>query len=139
MLDSLGWVLYKRGRFAEAREVYDRALAATTAPAAAADGTPDAEKPDPVMLDHVGDVCYRLNDKDAAARAWDQSRQRLTEMGDEATERDDLRPLKLQLQQKQRQLQSGQPVTLAPVVESPGAPASRPAQAGAPTGTGAPR
>jgi hypothetical protein len=87
----------------------------------------------------MGDVCYRLNDKSAAAKAWDRSRQRLTEMGDEATEREDLKPLKLQVQQKQRQLQSGQPVTVSPVVETPQAPASRPAQAGAQTGTGAQR
>jgi tetratricopeptide (TPR) repeat protein len=135
MLDSLGWVLYKRGRFAEAREVYDRALAATATPDAKDDAVA-AEQPDPVMLDHVGDVCYRLNDKEAAARSWDRSRQRLTEMGDEATQREDLKPLKLQLQQKQRQLQAGQPVTVAPVVETPTTAASRPAQAGAQRGTG---
>src|SRR5204862_4847671 len=89
MLDSLGWVLYKRGRFAEAREVYDRALAATATPGAK-DETAN-EQPDPVMLDHVGDVLYRLDDREAAGRSWARSRQRLTEMGDEATEREDLK------------------------------------------------
>ena len=76
MLDSLGWVLYKRGRFAEAKEVYDRALAATATPDAKDDAAAAAaaEPPDPVMLDHVGDVCYRLNDKEAAGRSWERSR-----------------------------------------------------------------
>ena len=149
LLDSLGWVLYKRGRFAESRQVFERALELSGAGGAAeaagnggekgrqveqAQKGGDPEGPDPVLLDHMGDVLYRLNDRDAAGRFWERSRVRLAELGDAAAARDDLKPLRLMLEQKQRQLQAGKTVQVAPVVETPqgeSGPATRPAQAGA--------
>ncbi len=58
-LDSLGWVLFRRGKLAEAREALERAAR-----------SPDAGS-DAVVWDHLGDVCFRLGDKSAARKAWE--------------------------------------------------------------------
>src|SRR5204863_8465629 len=52
-LDSLGWVLYKRGRFDQARAALEDAIGSSSLP-------------DPVSLDHLADTLYRLNRKDDA-------------------------------------------------------------------------
>jgi tetratricopeptide (TPR) repeat protein len=60
-LDSLGWVLFRRGELEKAREVL---LKATQLP----DSAPDA-----VVWDHLGDVHYRLNQKTEAKKAWQKA------------------------------------------------------------------
>jgi tetratricopeptide (TPR) repeat protein len=57
-IDSLGWVLFRRGRLAEARQELERALA-----------LPGGDD-DPVVWDHLGDVCFRQRESARAARAW---------------------------------------------------------------------
>jgi tetratricopeptide (TPR) repeat protein len=57
-VDSLAWVLFRRGQIAEARRELDRAVKLP--------GGGD----DPVMWDHLGDVCIRQGDEKAAAAAW---------------------------------------------------------------------
>lgn len=57
-LDSLGWVLFRRGKLAEARTQLEKAA---TLPDGNGDGT---------VWDHLGDVCYRLGDVAAAKAAW---------------------------------------------------------------------
>jgi tetratricopeptide (TPR) repeat protein len=57
-IDSLGWVLFRRGRTEDARRELERA--------AALPGGDD----DPVVWDHLGDVCHRLGRTDRAAAAW---------------------------------------------------------------------
>ncbi len=109
-LDSLGWVLYKRGRFDEARAFLAQAI-----------GT--SAHPDPVVLDHMGDALYRLGRTDEAGREWRRSLDRLDDVG--AATRDDLKQLKLQLLQKIKQGEEHKPINVAPVVEQ----APRPAQA----------
>ena len=104
-LDSLGWVLYKRGRFEEAREHLERAVAVAVATA-----TP----PDPVVLDHLGDVLYQLGDRDGAAGQWRLASERL---GQVRADREDLRRLRLRLERKTRQFDAGRPVTVSPVTE----------------------
>src|SRR5258706_15011922 len=47
-LDSLGWVLYKRSKFAEALTYFEKAIGPAT-------------RPDPVVLDPMVDVLYRLS------------------------------------------------------------------------------
>jgi len=101
-LDSLGWVLYKRGKFAEARPHLEKA---------AADGAAD-----PVVLDHLGDLLYRLGDRDAAAKQWQHAGAKLAER---PSEREDIKQLKLDLERKAQQLKAGEPVTVSPVVEEP--------------------
>jgi tetratricopeptide (TPR) repeat protein len=60
-LDSLGWVLFRRGKLAEARELLERASR-----------LPDAAT-DAVVWDHLGDVCFRLGDRPAARAAWEKA------------------------------------------------------------------
>ncbi len=98
-LDSLGWVLYKRGQFEEAHRHLDQAIKRIP-------------RPDPVVLDHLGDVLYRLNQPQAAVKTWKLSLNRLDDSG---PNREDLKTLKLQLRQKIKQQESGQPVNVAPV------------------------
>jgi tetratricopeptide (TPR) repeat protein len=56
-LDSLGWVRFRRGDLREAREWLEKAVA-----------LPDGN--DPVVWDHLGDVCFRLEDAARARAAW---------------------------------------------------------------------
>jgi tetratricopeptide (TPR) repeat protein len=58
-LDSLGWVLFRKGDLAGAREWLERA-------AALPDGAADA-----TVWDHLGDVYFRLGDKAKAKAHWD--------------------------------------------------------------------
>ena len=60
-LDSLGWVLFRRGKYAEAKETFARAL---TLP----DGAGD-----PTIWDHFGDTHFRLGDPKAAKEAWENA------------------------------------------------------------------
>jgi tetratricopeptide (TPR) repeat protein len=96
-LDSLGWVLYKRGQIGEARRFLEQAVAG-------------ARAADPVVLDHLGDALYRLNEQDLARRNWELAQSRIPE----AADRQDHNTLKLKLQQKLKQLEQHQPVSVAP-------------------------
>jgi tetratricopeptide (TPR) repeat protein len=104
-LDSLGWVLYKRGRFAESRDALAKAVETSSARGA---------EPDPVVLDHLGDALYRAGDGAAAAGRWKEAADRIATTPNAAA-REDLKALRLQLERKTKQSQSGQPVTVAPV------------------------
>jgi tetratricopeptide (TPR) repeat protein len=57
-LDSLGWVLFRRDKLAEAREVFEKALNSF-------DGIGD-----PIVWDHAGDVYARLGDTGKARAAY---------------------------------------------------------------------
>jgi len=107
-LDSLGWVLYKRSKFAEARSALEEAIGSSSLP-------------DPVVLDHLGDTLYRLEKKPEAQAQWKRSQERLGKpaavAADAALERDELKQLRLQLQQKLKQAEAGQPVSVSPVAE----------------------
>jgi len=104
-LDSLGWVQYKRGRFDEARQTLERAVAASGGRGGG---------PDPVVLDHLGDALCRAGDLQAAAGRWKQAGERIASTPN-AAGRDDLKALRLQVDRKTRQAESGQPVSVAPL------------------------
>jgi tetratricopeptide (TPR) repeat protein len=57
-LDSLGWVLFRRGQLKEAREQLEKAAAL------------DLGLDDPVVWDHLGDVYQRLNESKRATASW---------------------------------------------------------------------
>ncbi|HMF10791.1 MAG TPA: tetratricopeptide repeat protein [Gemmataceae bacterium] len=59
-LDSLGWVLFRRGRLADARKELEKAA------------TFSEGKDDPVVWDHLGDVCARQSDVPRARAAWEK-------------------------------------------------------------------
>ena len=94
----------KRGKFTEARTSLEHAIGASAADA------------DPVVLDHLGDTLYRLGDRDAAAKHWEQAGSKLAkpESGGGGEE---VKRLKAALDLKSKQLKSGEPVTVSPVFE----------------------
>jgi tetratricopeptide (TPR) repeat protein len=61
-VDSLGWVLFRKGQFEEARHELERAVA-----------LPDGGA-DPVVWDHLGDVYFRLGDAAKARQSWEKAR-----------------------------------------------------------------
>ncbi len=60
-VDSLGWVLFRRGQYEAARKEMEKAI---TLP----DGADD-----PVVWDHLGDVCARQGDKARAKEVWSKA------------------------------------------------------------------
>jgi tetratricopeptide (TPR) repeat protein len=60
-LDSLGWVLFRRGRLGEARAEMEKACA-----------LPDGAD-DPVVWDHMGDVYHKLGETARARSAWQKA------------------------------------------------------------------
>jgi tetratricopeptide (TPR) repeat protein len=60
-VDSLGWVLFRRGQLPEARRELEKAAA-----------LPRGDD-DPVVWDHLGDVCFRLGELARARSAWQKA------------------------------------------------------------------
>ena len=54
--DSLGWVLFRLGKYPEAVAELEKAAA--------------GEKPDATVLDHLGDAYRKANQRDKALAAW---------------------------------------------------------------------
>jgi tetratricopeptide (TPR) repeat protein len=79
-LDTYGWLMYKRGEFAEARKWLTRALYAET-------------ERDPVILDHLGDACWRLGLKDEAIEHWSEAVRSLNEREERPGNADERRVL----------------------------------------------
>ena len=63
-LDSLGWVLFRKGKLPEAREWLEKAAA-----------LPDGES-DPAVWDHLGDVLAKLDQPAKAKEAWQKAAMR---------------------------------------------------------------
>jgi tetratricopeptide (TPR) repeat protein len=57
-VDSLGWVLFRKGDWQAARRELEKAVSLP------------AGDDDPVVWDHLGDVYFRLQEVDQAGRAW---------------------------------------------------------------------
>lgn len=60
-VDSLGWVLFRRGKLDEARQELERAVR-----------LPGGDD-DPTVWDHLGDVCFRQKDAARARAAWQKA------------------------------------------------------------------
>lgn len=102
-LDSLGWVLYKRGEFSQARTYLDRAV-----------GPESSEgDPNPEILNHRGDVLYHLGDQDGAKRDWTLATKWIK---DKKEDDGDLKRLYQAMQGKLEQLAAGKSVSVAPVI-----------------------
>jgi Flp pilus assembly protein TadD len=84
-VDSLGWVLFRRGRVQEARQELEKA--------AALPGGSD----DPVVWDHLGDVYFRLSETGKARDAWRKAVE-LYEVGRRRPQDDRLKDIKQKLQ-----------------------------------------
>ena len=67
-LDSLGWVLFKRGKLKEALEPMKKAAEQMKAEMDRRGTTPDA-----TIFEHLGDVYFQLQELDKASDAWRQA------------------------------------------------------------------
>lgn len=67
--DSLGWVLFRQGRVAEALPELEKAA---------------AEEPDPTVLDHLGDAYWRLGRGQEARAAWQRAAKAHRQAGEPA-------------------------------------------------------
>jgi tetratricopeptide (TPR) repeat protein len=66
--DSLGWALYRLGRYEEAVKELEKATS--------------GEDPDAVILDHLGDAYLKLGDREKAISVWQQAVKNLQESKD---------------------------------------------------------
>jgi tetratricopeptide (TPR) repeat protein len=115
--DSLGWVLYKLGRFQAAQE--HLALAAGLRGGA-----------EPTILNHLGDAQYRLGRHDDALRLWRDAKDMLPDhRHDDDAETASLGPL------LDRKIEAASAAKPAPVARAPGADGPATAPATAPTAT----
>lgn len=97
-LDSLGWVMYKQGRFADAIGTLEEA-------------TRLAPELDPILWDHLGDSYWQLKRPDDAVKAWQTAARILDARGDEARPQDVKR-----VKDKLKRLQAGGTPDISPVV-----------------------
>ena len=84
-LDSLGWVLFRKGKLQEASGLLERAVKLSRG------------DDDPVLWDHLGDVYSRMNQVEQAGKAWKKSLE-LYEVGKRRKLDDQYKELKRKLQ-----------------------------------------
>ena len=58
-LDTVGWVYYKLGDYAKAKEYIEKAI--------------EVGGESAVMLEHLGDILYKLGKKDSAMEFWQKA------------------------------------------------------------------
>lgn len=62
-LDTYGWIMYKKGNYKKAKEYIEKAINKEEAKAS---GT---------LWDHLGDISYKLNEKDKALEYWQKAKE----------------------------------------------------------------
>ncbi len=104
-LDSMGWVLYKQGRIAEAAVHLQDAVA-----------RPGGDHP--VLITHWADALYRLGEVRRAAALWEAAQARLVAVLDASGEDADpeSKALAPGLEARLRAVSEGRPAPVAPVV-----------------------
>lgn len=102
-LDTLGWVLYKQGRFEEAVYYLRLALRASA-------------YSDPVILDHLADAHYRMGKKTLAERGWRKAMRLCDPESDPPPGRDRIK-LHGVVESKLDALSGGEAVSTAPLAE----------------------
>ena len=100
-LDTLGWALYKRGKFDDAVSYLRQSLRI-------ADGE------EPVLHDHLADALYRKGDRAAAEVEWKKALEMCAPEHDPPPDRD-RRILYKSLQKKLNDLRGGGDVETAPI------------------------
>jgi len=103
-LDSLGWFYYKEGKFGQALEYIYQAAAAMLGP--------DAE-----ILEHLGDIHYRLEDKIKAGHYW---RQAVDQIKKRVKFERQLETDNLRIEAKLKQLTAGKEVSVTPLFNEVG-------------------
>lgn len=61
-LDTYGWIQYKKGNYLKAKDYVERAIKLAGSDA------------DATLYDHLGNICYHLNEKDKAVDNWKKAR-----------------------------------------------------------------
>jgi predicted Zn-dependent protease len=108
-LDSLGWVLYKKGDAAGAVLWLQRAA---TADEATTGG-------DPVITDHLADAQWRLGHKDEAVRLWHKAWELLQKEGGDESDEDRARAgLRQAVPQKLAAVERSEEPSVAPLAQS---------------------
>lgn len=104
-LDTYGWVLYKQSRFTAAKKWLVRASRARGGD-------------DPVVLDHLGDVLWRLGEEEQAAERWHRAAELATEVDEEDVAAVDLKRVRERTPGKVEAAKSGAQPEVAPVGEA---------------------
>lgn len=65
-MDTYGWISYKQGKYTKAKEYIQKAL----------EKRPEG---DGTVYDHLGDILYKLNDKDGALQNWKKAKEKGTD------------------------------------------------------------
>jgi len=63
-LDTYGWILYKKGEYAKAKEYVQKAIALS------------GDNADATLYDHLGNICYKLNDAAGAIENWKKAKEK---------------------------------------------------------------
>jgi Tfp pilus assembly protein PilF len=108
-LDSLGWLMYKKGDYGEAVAWLQRAARAEESTVGG----------DPVITDHLADAQWRRGNRDEATRLWHAAWEVLQNQAAGATDEDRARAaLRQTLPKKLTALEQGQEPEVAPTARS---------------------
>ncbi len=102
-LDSLGWLLYKQGKYREAVVYLERAIRM-------------GETTDAVLFDHLGDALYRVERKNDAGKRWRKAMD-LLNARTEGLDGIQNRTLKPKIEAKLQRLDAGESVDVATPAE----------------------
>ncbi|MCD6012688.1 MAG: tetratricopeptide repeat protein [Flavipsychrobacter sp.] len=61
-LDTYGWIQYKKGNYLKAKDYIERAIKLA------------GDNVDATLYDHLGNICYQLNEKDKALEYWKKAK-----------------------------------------------------------------
>ncbi len=103
-LDTYGWLLYKRGEFVSAGKWLLRAVRAR-----------DGE--DPVILDHLGDACWRAGLAGEALTHWEGAAEVIKEMSEDELDTEDERRVRDAIAKKIEQARSSGVPNVAPTAK----------------------
>lgn len=105
-LDTYGWFLYKRGDLARAKEWLLRASRSGVGG-------------DPVVLDHLGDVCWRLGNAEEAIAHWVAAVEAVGGLGEDELIGNDVRRVRTATQRKIETAHAGKTPEIAPLAAPP--------------------
>jgi len=63
-LDTYGWILYRGGKYNDAKEYIQKAI------------DTDPQNADATLYDHLGDVYFKMNDTDKAVQSWQKAKEK---------------------------------------------------------------
>ncbi len=103
-LDTYGWLMYKKGEFAEAKKWLLR-------------GNRGRNGEDPVIHDHLGDTCWRLGQSAEAIEHWTTAVRLSNERDEDRRIADDERRVRIVTPKKIEDASAGREPTVAPLAE----------------------